>query len=115
MAARVTYRRKHSYRTRSNLVRKIRTPGGRLTVQYRTKLVKRLKCAETGKFLNGISMKHSNKVPRKQRTVTRPYGGVYSAKTVENRIKRAFFNEEMKILKNAVHAKKPKSKVNKKK
>ncbi len=27
MAARVTYTRKHTYRTRSNVVRKLRTPG----------------------------------------------------------------------------------------
>jgi hypothetical protein len=27
MAARVTYRRKHTYRTRSNQIRKLRTPG----------------------------------------------------------------------------------------
>jgi large subunit ribosomal protein L34e len=115
MAARVTYRRKNTYRTRGNVVRKIRTPGGRLIVQYRDKQVKRLVCAETGKYLNGIPRVRSNLLPRKQRTVTRPYGGVLSAKTVENRVKRAFFNEEMKILKNAVQARKPKTKNNKKK
>ena len=114
MAARVSYRRKNTYRTRSNVVRKIRTPGGRLIVQYKNKQVKRLVCAETKKYLNGIPRKPSNKVPRKQRTVSRPYGGVLCAKSVENRIKRAFFNEEMKILKNAVHAKKTKSKPKKK-
>ena len=27
MVARVTYKRKHTYRTRSNVVRKLRTPG----------------------------------------------------------------------------------------
>jgi large subunit ribosomal protein L34e len=115
MAARVTYKRKNTYRTRSNVVRKIRTPGGRLTIQYRNKQVKRIKCAETGKYLNGIPRVRSDLLPRKQRTVSRAYGGIFSAKTVENRIKRAFFNEEMKILKNAVQARKPKSKTNKKK
>lgn len=31
---RVTYRRRTSYNTPSNKIRKIRTPGGRLTAQY---------------------------------------------------------------------------------
>lgn len=34
MAARVTYRRRLSYNTKSNKIRRLRTPGGRLVVQY---------------------------------------------------------------------------------
>jgi len=108
MAARVTYRRKHTYRTRSNQVRKFRTPGGRLTVQYKNKNVKRLRCSETGQYLNGIPRVAANKLSRKQRTVSRAYGGVYCSKEVQNRIKRAFYNEEMKVLKQAANAKKTK-------
>lgn len=113
MAARVTYRRKHTYRTRSNVVRKFTTPGGRLTVQYKEKRVKRAVCAETGALLNGITRRPAFSVRRKQRTVSRPYGGILSGGEVRNRIKRAFLNEEMRVLKNAVHAKK--NKKNKKK
>lgn len=115
MSARVQYRRKNTYRTKSNIVRKIRTPGGKLTVQYKNKRINRKVCAETGALLNGIPMKPAFNVARKQRSVTRPYGGILSGKEVQNRIKRAFFNEEMKVLKNAVNAKKSKSKANKKK
>ena len=71
-------------------------------------------CSETGQFLNGIKRSLPKNVSRKQRTVTRPYGGNLCAKEVQNRIKRAFFNEEMKVLKHAVHAKKSKGKKTKK-
>lgn len=37
MTARVTYRRRHSYASRSNTVRKLKTPGGKLVVQYTAK------------------------------------------------------------------------------
>jgi large subunit ribosomal protein L34e len=113
MSARVTYRRKHTYRTKSNQVRRFRTPGGRLTIQYRNKDVKNLKCSETGQMLNGIPRVAANKLSRRQRTVARPYGGCLSAGEVKNRIKRAFLNEEMKVIKYAVQARKSKSKAGK--
>lgn len=34
MADRVTYKRRKSYNTRSNKIRKVRVPGGRLAAQY---------------------------------------------------------------------------------
>jgi large subunit ribosomal protein L34e len=36
---------------------------------------------------------------RKERTVSRPYGGVISAAALKNRIIRAFLVEEVKIVK----------------
>ena len=36
------------------MIRKFKTPGGRLSVQYLNKRVNRLKCAETGQYLNQI-------------------------------------------------------------
>lgn len=113
MSARVQYKRKNTYRTKSNVVRKIRTPGGKLSIQYKNKRVQRKVCAESGKLLNGIPRQAAFNLARKQRSVTRPYGGILSAIEVQNRIKRAFFNEEMKVLKNAVNAKKSKTKAKK--
>jgi large subunit ribosomal protein L34e len=99
MAARVTYRRKNTYRTKSNVVRKFRTPGGKLAVQYRDKKVKSITCPESKQVLNGITKLPAYRVPRRKRTVTRPYGGSLSASEVKQRIKRAFLNEEMKVIK----------------
>lgn len=39
MVVRVTYRRHVSYNTRSNKIRKVKTPGGRLTVLHLKKKV----------------------------------------------------------------------------
>ena len=114
MADRVTYRRKNTYRTRGNVVKKFRTPGGKLTVQYKNKRVKRAVCSTTGQKLNGIPRRAVKYLTKKQRTVTRPYGGVLSGSEVRNRIKRALLNEEMRVLKTAVHSKKSKSKSKKK-
>ncbi len=102
MAARVTYKRKHTYRTKSNQVRKFRTPGGNLSVQYTTKRNAVRVCGDTGLPLNGVSRARNvefKKLSKRQRTVSRPYGGSLNAEAVTHRIKRAFFNEEMKIIK----------------
>ena len=115
MAARVTYRRKNTYRTKSNQVRKFKTPGGRLLVQYRSKNVKVARCSETGELLNGITRARASLVPRRKRSVSRPYGGVLSSVQVKDRIKRAFFNEEMKVIKADAQKSKKTSKKGKKK
>merc|ERR1712003_133696 len=69
MVQRLTYRRRHSYATKSNKTRKVRTPGGKLTYHY---------------------------VEKKASTVHRAYGGVLSGKSVRQRIVRAFLIEEQK-------------------
>jgi large subunit ribosomal protein L34e len=104
MSTRVHYRRKHTYRTDSNMVRKFRTPGGKLSVQYLKKRVKTLRCSETGQVLPGVT--HITKarfisLPKRKRTVTRPYGGSLSGGAVKHRVMRAFFNEEMRVIKQA--------------
>ena len=48
MVQRVTYRRRKSFATKSNVVRKVRTPGGKLTLQYVGKQAKRTGCGESG-------------------------------------------------------------------
>ena len=52
--ARVTYRRRHSYNTRSNKIRKVKTPGGKLSVHYVTKSAKGVKCGDCGIPLIGV-------------------------------------------------------------
>lgn len=88
MAARLTYRRKHTYRTRSNHVRRFNTPGGKLAFQYTDKKTSPVVCGETGTPLNGIPVLTKQKWMRlstKQRTVSRPYGGCLNAEVVRFR------------------------------
>lgn len=96
---RITYRRRHCYRTKSNKVKPIRTPGGKLVAQYLKKKGKRPTCGDTGVALQGIkAMRPSQmkRAPRHKRTVTRAYGGNLCANAVRYRILRAFLNEERK-------------------
>ena len=114
MAPRITIRGKYNYHTESNKLKRIRTPGGRLTFQKIAKVRNPIVCGDTGVELNGI--KRLNKcqwrnAPKRVRTVSRTYGGVLSAEAVRHRIMRAFFNEELKCIKRAVVA--PKKKRNK--
>jgi large subunit ribosomal protein L34e len=46
MAPRVTYRKHNSYNTRSNRIRKVKTPGGRVVAQYPNKSTEAVRCAE---------------------------------------------------------------------
>lgn len=50
---RVTLRRSHSYATRSNNIRKVRTPGGKLVAQHVPKRASGVKCS-CGKLLQGV-------------------------------------------------------------
>lgn len=52
---RVTYRRAHSYNTRSNRVRKVTLPSGKIVVHYETKPAKGPRCGDTGVALQGVS------------------------------------------------------------
>ena len=100
--SRVTYRRRHSYNTASNQVKKVRTPGGRLVVQYVAKKVGAGKCIDTGADLHGIAHRRtsvSKNLPGYRRSVARAYGGVLSHGAVRERILRAFIIEEKKLVK----------------
>jgi len=88
MAARLSYRRKHTYRTRSNRVKRFHTPGGKLAFQYTDKKVSPVVCGETGLPLNGIPVKTKSiwrGLSHKARTVSRPYGGTYNHEVVNFR------------------------------
>mgnify|MGYP005677879041 CR=1 FL=1 len=48
MVQRVTYRRRKSFNTKSNKIRKVKTPGGKLVVHYVGKKGKAPMCGEPG-------------------------------------------------------------------
>ena len=90
--ARVTYRRRHSYNTRSNKTKVVKTPGGRLTVQYLTKKPKGPHCGDCGVRLAGIPALRPKKystVSKRQKNVSRAYGGSRCAHCVRERYVRA--------------------------
>ena len=102
MVARITYNKKNTYHTQSNLVKRFRTPGGKLRFQKIRKVQSPAICGDTGVQLNGIKRLRRTlwkNAPKRVRTVSRVYGGTLSAEAVSHRIKRAFFNEELKCIK----------------
>merc|ERR1711941_132828 len=99
MVQRVTYRRRHCYNTKSNKTKIVKTPGGKLTVQYRTKSAKGPSCGDCGISLPGIAHlrpKQYTRVPKNQKTVARAYGGSRCGGCVRQRILRAFLVEEQR-------------------
>ncbi|CAN1321549.1 60S ribosomal protein L34 [Linum perenne] len=108
MVQRLTYRKRHSYATKSNQHRIVKTPGGKLIYQTTKKRASGPKCPVTGKRIQGRS-----RLPRNRRTVNRAYGGVLSGGAVRERIIRAFLVEEQKIVKKVLKIQKSKEKVTK--
>merc|ERR1711934_713599 len=84
-----------SYRTRSNNFKPVKTPGGKLVLHLIKKHTK-------GNGLQGIKVARPDVLRRmtsSKRTVTRAYGGVFSASEVRERIMRAFLIEEFRYYK----------------
>ena len=107
---RVTYKRRASYRTKSNRFRTVKTPGGKLAIQYISK-----KTSGTG--LQGLSRKRpaaARRIAYAKRTVSRPYGGVMTHQEVRDRITRAFMIEEINSIKQKAASSDKKSKKSKK-
>jgi len=80
-----------------------------LTIQYRNKRNALRTCGDTQVPLNGIPRLRNGQfksLSKRARTVSRPYGGSLSAEAVKHRIMRAFFNEELKVLKQGANASK---------
>eukprot|EP00124_Ichthyophonus_hoferi_P005600 Ihof_evm3s856 gene=Ihof_evmTU3s856 len=78
MVQRVSYRRRTSYNTKSNVVRMVKTPGGKLTYLYVKKSGTRTKCGDCGGHLQGIPAMRPKQLARLSITkkhVTRSYGG----------------------------------------
>merc|ERR1712080_281840 len=109
MVQRVTYRRRHSYATKSNSVRKVKTPGGKLTLHNVRKAGTGTKCGDCGKVLQGLPALRPcqlARVAKNKKTVARAYGGSRCATCVRQRIVRAFLIEEQKIVKQVLKQKK---------
>lgn len=96
---RVTYSRRKSYNTRSNKIRKVRTPGGRLTAQYVQKREKGVQpMLETKSKLSGfkqIGNKAMGRLTYTQRHISRPYSGALTPKQLKERILKAFLCSEV--------------------
>merc|ERR1712147_368283 len=115
MVQRLTYRRRHSYATKSNRVKKVKTPGGKLTFHYVAKKSNPAVDPMTKQILNGVPVLRpakgsKNLTNKKGRTVHRPYGGVLSGANVKSRIVRAFLIEEQKIVKKVLKLQEKRSK-----
>ena len=109
---RVTYKRRASYRTDGNKFKIVKTPGGRLTIQYIQKKSKTIK-----KKMNGMKSARPCDLRRMSyrfRRVARPYGGVLTHDEVKLRIMRAFMTEELQNIKQKQQASEKKSKKAKK-
>ena len=90
------------YNTRSNKVKPIRTPGGRLVAQKIVKKAKGPKCSDCGTRLPGIKSYKSSaykNLKKRQKTVSRAYGGTTCGSCVRMKITRAFLLEEQKAVK----------------
>merc|ERR1712138_10021 len=109
MVQRLTYRRRHSYATKSNKVRKVKTPGSVLTFHNVRKKASGVKCGDCGKVLQGLPALRPylyKRIPKNKKTVARAYGGSRCATCVRQRIVRAFLIEEQKIVKQVLKQKK---------
>lgn len=93
---------RHSYNTASAKLRAIRMPGGALKSQRVAKTTKGPRCSDCKKVLPGIKHMKSTEYSRtskRERTVSRCYGGSTCHACVRQRIMRAFLLEEQKAVK----------------
>merc|ERR1712127_890685 len=107
---RITYRRSSAYRTRSNNLRAVKTPGGKLVLHL-------IKKHTTCTHMQGVKVARPHDFKRlnsARRTVSRAYGGIFTGTEVRDRIMRAFLIEEFKRFKN-INAGKSSDKKDKKK
>ena len=80
----------------------MKTPGGKLVVQYVGKKGKGPSCGDCKKRLHGIPALRPceyKRLSKRQKHVSRAYGGSRCAGCVRERVVRAFLIEEQKIVK----------------
>jgi len=107
--SRYTYARRHTYRTRSNRLAPVKTPGGKLVGHILAKQAHRPSCGDCGKSLNGIPARRPfqyKSMSKSSKRVTRAYGGSVCSPCVRSRIMRAFLEEEKKAVKSVLQSKK---------
>ncbi|KAK7679285.1 60S ribosomal protein L34A [Cerrena zonata] len=109
MAQRITYRRRNPYNTRSNKVKVVKTPGGKLVAQHLKKQATRPKCGDCA-GISTLRPREYASVSKTHKTVQRAYGGSRCAGCVKERIIRAFLIEEQKIVKRVLKEQQEKEK-----
>ncbi|GKY91157.1 hypothetical protein MPSEU_000088500 [Mayamaea pseudoterrestris] len=93
---------RHCYNTAQHRYRPVRTPGGNLHSQRLRKTTKGPKCSDCKISLPGIAHLRNaeyKRTTKRERTVSRCYGGSTCAGCVKQRIVRAFLLEEQKAVK----------------
>ena len=103
---RVTLRRRKSYNTKSNRIKIVKTPGGKLVAQYRRKPAGGVRSnCPLGTKLTGLKKLRNSQyknISKTQRRICRPYGGVLTPGQTKENILRAFLLEEVKIVKERI-------------
>merc|ERR1719163_2581927 len=102
MVQRLTYRKHCRYNTKSNRVRPVKTPGGRLVLQVLKKKAALPKCGDCKAPLLGLPRVRPielKRMKKRQKKVYRAYGGSRCAKCVRGRVLRAFLIEEQRCAK----------------
>mmetsp|Transcript_336 Transcript_336/g.278 ORF Transcript_336/g.278 Transcript_336/m.278 type:complete len:124 (+) Transcript_336:86-457(+) len=102
MVQRLTYRRHTPYNTKSNGTRMVKTPGGKLIFHTLKKKAKGPHCGDCGKALIGLPRLRPTeyrRLKKRERRVSRAYGGSRCAGCVRSRVVRAFLIEEQKCVK----------------
>ncbi|EJU01443.1 60s ribosomal protein l34-b [Dacryopinax primogenitus] len=105
MAQRVTLRKRTPYNTTSNRRRVVKTPGGKLVYHHLKKPGTSPKCGDCGMSLAGVVALRPREyatISKRQKSVTRAYGGSRCGDCVKSRIVRAFLIEEAKIVKRVI-------------
>jgi large subunit ribosomal protein L34e len=102
---------RHSYNTNSSRLRGVRTPGGKLVKQRIAKKTKGPVCSDPGCNVKLPGLQHLKKseysrTKKRQRTVSRCYGGSTCHACVKSRIMRAFLLEEQKAVKKVLSERK---------
>ena len=113
MVQRVTYRRHNNFNTRSNKVKVVKTPGGRLTLHVIEKAAKGPRCGDCKGPIAGIPCLRPfqyKRLRKFQRTISRAYGGSRCMSCTRDRVKRAFFIEEQKTVRAIVAEKEAETK-----
>ena len=99
---RITRQTRHPYGTRSNRLKKVKTPGGVLVGHVITKKSRGVICGGCNLKLPGIKKMKATaykNTKKRERRVSRAYGGALCGRCVKDRIVRGFLIEEQKIVK----------------